>query len=58
MDIMKFEAELEQTRVLTSKLMAENIKLQREARWIPWIASSVILGAVLGLAKLIAVWFH
>ncbi|MEX3840300.1 hypothetical protein [Paraburkholderia sp. BR10882] len=52
MDIAKFEAELEQTRALTSKLLAENIKIQREARWMPWVSMAVILGAILGVAKL------
>ncbi|MDR0578867.1 MAG: hypothetical protein LBI87_15390 [Candidatus Accumulibacter sp.] len=57
MEARKFEAELEQTRAITTKLQAETMKIQTEAKWYPFIAGAgagaAMLGAALGLVKLI-----
>lgn len=57
MDLKLVEAELAKMLAETAKINAEGEKLRREARWMPWVASSVFLGAVLALAKLFAEWF-
>jgi hypothetical protein len=54
----KFEAELEQTRAVTTKSQAETMKIQTEAKWYPFIAGAgvgaAMLGAAIGLVKLLS----
>ncbi|MDR0233373.1 MAG: hypothetical protein LBI31_00960 [Zoogloeaceae bacterium] len=51
MDTQKFEAELEQTRALTSKLQAETMKIQAEAKWYPFVATAALFAAAIGVVK-------
>jgi hypothetical protein len=56
MEMKKFEAELEQTCAVTTKLQAETMKIQTGAKWYPFIAGAgagaAMLGAAIGLVKL------
>ena len=40
-------------RATNSKLIAETAKLANEARWMPWVSMAVIIGAIVGVAKLL-----
>jgi hypothetical protein len=51
MDILKFEADLEQSRALTSKLQAETAKINAEARWYPFVAMTALIAAAFGIVK-------
>jgi hypothetical protein len=59
METREFDAELEQTRAVTTKLQAETLKIQAEAKWwYPFIAGAgagaALLAAAMGLIKLFA----
>ncbi|WP_196489174.1 hypothetical protein [Burkholderia territorii] len=47
LDAIKTEAEI-------AKLMAETTKLNLEARWMPFVWASMILGAAIAVAKYFA----